>query len=200
MEAQGSFNLKCIKNFCSETVPHDFIYRAKTVFDNNNLLEHCRVVNVTLWDPQVLIKNLIIFCPARKVIVHPIRWKDGSKSYEGPRKFYGLKEDLLLISRVYRSDRGHQVLAHDPGILSQTHSFLIEPFLLLHKGGIIREFCEFIISHVDITFSQLGGIIRQLYEFIISHVDIGITPSDILALWHQTKYNDHVSLNLEYQK
>ena len=140
----------------------------------------------------MLIKNLVIFCPVCKGIVHPIRWKDGSKSYEGPRKFCGLKEDVLLISRVYRCDRGHQVLAHDPGILSQTHSFLIEPFLLLHKGGIIREFCEFIISHVDITFSQLGGIIRQLYEFITSHVDIGITPSDILALWHQTKYNDQV--------
>ena len=111
MEAQVSFNLKCIKNFCSETVPHDFIYRAKTQFDYNNLLEHCRVSNVTVWDLQVLIKNLVIFCP---------EWKDGSKSYEGLQKLYGLKEDVLLISRVYRCDKGHQVLAHDPGILSQT--------------------------------------------------------------------------------
>ena len=178
MEAQVSFNLKCIKNFCSGAVPHDFIYRAKALFDYNNLLENCRAVNVTVWDPQVLIKNLVIYCPVCKGIVHPIRWKDGSKSYEGPRKLYGLKEGVLLISRVYRCDKGHQVLAHDSGILSQTHSFLIEPLLLFHKGGIIRE----------------------LYEFIISHVDIGITPSDILALWHQTKYNYHVSLNLEYQK
>ena len=142
------------------------------------MLKHCRVVNVTLWDPQVLIKNLVIYPPVCKGIVHPIRWKGGSKSYEGPRKLYGLKEDVLLISRVYRCDKGHQVLAHDPGILSQTHSFLIEPLLLFHKGGIIRE----------------------LYEFIISHVNIGIAPSDILALWHQTKYNYNVSLNLEYQK
>ena len=120
MEAQVSFNLKCIKNFCSETVPHDFIYRAKTQFDYNNLLEHCCVSNVTVWDLQVLIKNLVIFCPECKGIVHPIWWKDGSKSYEGLQKLYGLKEDVLLISRVYRCDKGHQVLAHDPGILSQT--------------------------------------------------------------------------------
>ena len=125
MEEQVSFNLKFIKNFCSETVPHDFIYYAKILFDYNNLLKHCRVVNVTLWDLQVLIKNLVIYPPVCKGIVHPVRWKDGSKSYEVPRKLYDLKEDVLLISRVYRCDKGHQVLAHDPGILSQTHSFLI---------------------------------------------------------------------------
>ena len=104
MEARVSFNLKFIKNFRSETVPHDFIYRAKTLFNYNNLLEHCRVVNVALWDPQVLIKNLVIYCPVCKGIVHPIQWKDGSKSYEGPRKLYGLKEDVLLISPTYRRD------------------------------------------------------------------------------------------------
>ena len=120
MEVQVSFNLKCIKNFCSEAVPHDFIYRATTLPDYNNLLEHCRVVNVTAWDPQMLIKNLVVYCHVCKGIVHPIRWKDGSKSYEWPRKLYSLKEDVLLISRVYRCDKGHQVLAHDPGILSQT--------------------------------------------------------------------------------
>ena len=162
-------DLKCIKNFCSETFPHDFIYRAKTLFDCNNTLEHCRITIVTVWDPQVLIKSLVIYCPVCKGTVRPIRWKDGSKIYEGPRKLYGLKEDVLLI---------YQVLAHDPDILSQTHSFLTEPFLFFHKGGIIRE----------------------LYEFIISRVNIGITLSDIFALWRQMKYDYHLSLNLGYQK
>ena len=83
---------------------------------------------------------------------------------------------MLFISRVYRCDKVHQALAHDPDILSQT-LLLTELFLLFHKDGI-----------------------RELYEFIISHVDIGITPSDILALWHQMKYDYLVSLNLEYQK
>ena len=35
---------------------------------------------------------------------------------------------------------------------------------------------------------------------IIYVVNIGITPSDILALWHHTKCNYHVSLNFQYQK
>ena len=119
-----------------------FIYCTKTLFDYNNSLEHCRVANVTMWDPHVLIKNLVnlvIDCPVCKGIVHPKRSKNRSKSYEGPPKLYGLKEDVLLITRVYRCDRGHQVVAHDPGTLSQIYSFLIEPFLRFHKGGIIRE-------------------------------------------------------------
>ena len=48
-EEMGSF--KCIKSFFSETVHRDFKYRAKNLFDYNNSLEHCRVTNVTVWDP-----------------------------------------------------------------------------------------------------------------------------------------------------
>ena len=35
---------------------------------------------------------------------------------------------------------------------------------------------------------------------IIYVVNTEITPSDILALWHRTQCNYHVSLNFEYQK
>ena len=47
---------------------------------------------------------------------------------------------------------------------------------------------------------QKGVKIRKLSQLIIYVVTIGITPSDILALWHHTKCNYHVSLNLKYQK
>ena len=178
MEAQVVFNLKSIEKFCSETVPWDFIYRARNVYDCSNLLPNINVTNVIVWDPQILIKNLSIYCPICKGFVHPIRWKDGTKRYEGPRKLYGLKENVLLISRVYRCEKGHQILAHDPEVLSQSNSILMEPFLLFHKGGITRE----------------------LYEFIISHIDIGLSPFNIHVLWRQIKYNWQVSLKIQYQK
>ena len=47
---------------------------------------------------------------------------------------------------------------------------------------------------------QKGVKIRKISQLIIYVVTIGITPSDILALWHHTKCNYHVPLNLKYRK
>ena len=45
MEAQVLFNLKCIKSFCSETVPNNFIYCAKNLFDYNVRALSCNKCN-----------------------------------------------------------------------------------------------------------------------------------------------------------
>lgn len=60
----------------------------------------------------------------------------------------------------------HQIIAHDPAILTQS-KYLNPPFLLYHKAGITKE----------------------LHNFIISHANAGLSINDIQAIWLQMMYD-----------
>ena len=82
------------------------------------------VPDVMLWDPLSYFPELFLFCPScdeqgKREYLHPIRWKDGSTVYDQPRLLYGLRSDVLLAGRVYLCKNKHQILSHDPCILSQ---------------------------------------------------------------------------------
>ena len=61
----------------------------------------------------------------------------------------------------------HQIIAHDPFILSQVKDILPCPFVLFHRSGVSRE----------------------LHRFIVSHAKAGLTISEIQSLWLQTMYD-----------
>ena len=131
------------------------------------------VHDVILWDPLSVSSNLTLCCPnclessGMNQSLRATRWKDGRTKCDEPRRLYGLTNNVLLVSRVYVCDRRHQIIAHDPSVLSQVKGMLPIPFLLFHKAGVTRE----------------------LHSFIISHANAGLTISEIQTLWLQTMYD-----------
>ena len=135
--------------------------------------EEHTVDDVIIWDPLTASSNLALWCPfcaECSGLNRPLkatRWKDGKTTCDQPRRLYGLTNNALLVSRVYVCDQRHQIIAHDPGVLSQVQGVFFIPFLLFYKVGITRE----------------------LHGFIISHANAGMTISEIQTLWLQTMYD-----------
>ena len=135
--------------------------------------EEHTVDDVIIWDPLTASSNLGLWCPfcaECSGLNRPLkatRWKDGKTTCDQPRHLYGLTNNAFLVSRVYVCDQRHQIIAHDPAVLSQVQGVFFIPFLLFHKVGITRE----------------------LHGFIVSHANAGLTISEIQILWLQTMYD-----------
>ena len=76
------------------------------------------VPDVLLWDPLFHFPEVVLLCLSYNVTntqetLNPIRWKDGSKDYDQPRLLYGLRNDVLLVGRVYLCRNKHQILSND---------------------------------------------------------------------------------------
>ncbi|XP_067025755.1 uncharacterized protein [Acropora muricata] len=130
--------------------------------------------DVLVWDPLSHFSDKILLCPSCNdknihEALHPIRWKDGSNDYDQPRLLYGLRNDVLLVGRVYLCSSKHQILIHDPGILCQTKENFLLPFTLFHKSGVTRELCRFCTSHIS----------------------AGMTIVDVQVLWQQTLFDEY---------
>ena len=140
------------------------------------------VHDIILWDPLSVSSNITLCCPncleysGMNQSLRAIRWKDGRTKCDEPRRLYGLTNNVLLVSRVYVCDRKHQIIAHDPYVLSQVKGILRIPFVLFHKAGVTRE----------------------LHSFIISHANAGLTISEIQTLWLQTMYDAYGSRREAY--
>ena len=133
------------------------------------------VPDILLWDPLLHFPELVLLCPScdekntTQETLKPIRWKDGSKDYDQPRLLYGLRNDVLLVGRVYLCRNKHQILSHDQGILCQLRADFQPPFLLFHKIGVTRE----------------------LFRFFTSHISAGMTICDVQVLWHQSLFDEY---------
>ena len=132
------------------------------------------VPDVMLWDPLSYFPELFLFCPScdeqgKREYLHPIRWKDGSTVYDQPQLLYGLRSDVLLAGRVYLCKNKHQILSHDPCILSQVRDEFQPPFVLFYRVGVTRE----------------------LFQFFTSHIRVGMTIADVQVLWHQSLFDDY---------
>lgn len=87
------------------------------------------VPDILLWDPLTYFPEVILFCPSclEKNVqehLHPIRCKDGSNDYDHPWLLFGLRNDTLLVGRVYLCRNKHQILSHDQSVLSQVKDSL----------------------------------------------------------------------------
>ena len=78
--------------------------------------------------------GLVLRCPSCEEQglfeqLHPIWWKDSSRTYDQRRQLYGLRNDVLLVSRVYLCKNKHQILSYDSGIICQLNwNFLLRLF------------------------------------------------------------------------
>ena len=146
-----------------------------------NTCEGFLVPDILFWDPTLYFSGLVLRCPSCEEQglfeqLHPIRWKDGSRTYDQPRQLYGLRNDVLLVSRVYLCKNKHQILSHDSGIICQIKGEFLPPFVLCHKVGVTRE----------------------MFQFVTSHVRAGMTISDIQILWQQTLFDEYGLRKLFY--
>ena len=161
------------ENICTVTGPIRAVPRGDYL--RTKLGDSCEaflVPDILFWDPTVYFPSVTFLCPSCEEQglfkeVYPIRWKDGSRTYDQPCHLYGLRNDVLLVSRVYRCRNKHQILSHDPGIITQIKGEFLPPFVLCHKVGVTRE----------------------MFQFVTSHVRAGMTISDIQVLWQQTLFD-----------
>ena len=141
------------------------------------------VPDIILWDPMSFFPGRVILCPTCdeqgvKEDLHPIRWIDGRKTYEQLRLICGLRNDVLLVSRVYLCKNKHQIISHDSGVLTQIKDDFPPPFILLHRAGVTKD----------------------LFQFVISHIRAGMTVSDVQVLWHQSLFDEYGLRKLCYVK
>ena len=160
--------------YCISTGPLRAVPRGEHIRRLGISCESFLVPDVILWDSMSFFPDRIIFCPSCneqgvKEDLHPIRWIDGSKTYEQPRLLYGLRNDVLLVSRVYLCKNKHQIISHDSRILSQLQDDFNPPFVLFHRAGVTKE----------------------LFQFVISHIRAGMTIADVQTLWHQSLYDEY---------
>ena len=128
---------------------------------------------VIIRDPLTASSNLALWCPfcaecsGLNRHLKATRWKDGKTTCNQPQHLYGLTNNALLVYNVYVCDQRHQIITHDPAVLSQVQGVFFIPFLLFHMVGIMRE----------------------LHGFIVSHASAGLTISEIQTLWLQMMYD-----------
>ena len=102
MSKQNEFIQDCIQKFVNKDFPTGFIYTSSMHIKETLPDKECYMLkDVIVWDPQVIRPNLQLKCLACTKDfqwLHPVRWKDGHKSYEGPRSLYGVYNNVMLVS------------------------------------------------------------------------------------------------------
>lgn len=62
-------------------------------------------------------------CSSSELLASTVRWQYGTESERSePRKIYGTHGVTLLIGRVYKCSKGHEVVGYHPGIMEQADS------------------------------------------------------------------------------
>ena len=144
----------CIVQACTEFPNHPqcmLIHSPPTVGDPLTPLSYL-VPPVLLWSPQEQFIATSFSCPActtpSNSHLFPSGWRDGTSERLIPRRIHGIHSTVLLVTRMYKCQRGHEVLGYDPGVLSQVPSHGMIPFRLWHKTGATRELIEWVHSLV----------------------------------------------------
>ena len=112
-----------IENFKQLMVTNPPSPVAPTIMDNDPIEFLCP--DILLWSPLDIFPNLC--CPVCadalvRTELSPLRWQVGNSERTQPRKILSSKSIVLLVSHVYKCSQGHEVIAHDPGILSSIPS------------------------------------------------------------------------------
>ena len=117
-------------------------------------------------------------------ILTPCKWKDGKSERDMPRQIYCVNVPVLLVSRVYRCTRGHEIGGHDPRLLERIPSGDIK-FHLGHKLGFTAELCSlvFAVASGGQTFHESELFLAQRY------------PDNFAE--RQCRYSRHVTKYLE---
>lgn len=92
-------------------------------------------------------------CNGKKSFLRAVAWKDGRTERNDPRRLFGLSAPVVLVSRVYRCQMNHEVIAHDGDILMQLNK----------RDGPPRKVQTTISSYVlsGLTFSKIAQLLKS---------------------------------------
>ena len=125
---------------------------------------------VILWSPLEQFSNILpdVKCPKcialglNGVSLCATGWRNGAEGERSePRKVYGIDGVTLLVGRVYKCSKGHEVLGYSPEILRKIPDYFI-PFQLWHITGFTRGFIEMTVSLITAGLSISG--IRTFFQ------------------------------------
>ena len=159
------------------------------ITDNNMLCPR-----LLLWSPLEQFKSLILnvalcaVCTAAgrrdSRLTPSAKWQDGSTERRQPRKIHDSRGIVLLVSRIYKCKHGHEILGHDPSILSCIpHS--LQPFRLWHKTGVMKQLVEDISTFVEtgIPISSIESLLfKQYRKDFIRHTSL-LCHGDSFEQW-----------------
>lgn len=125
---------------------------------------------ILLWAPTEQFPSLFpngILCPMCEENPSQLQlygWKDGSGgSRNEPRKIHGICNVILLVSRVYKCNKGHEISASNPKIIACHPIPQLIPFQLWHITGFTVDFIDYVVSLVTAGVS-LGTITEVVSE------------------------------------
>ena len=129
---------------------------------------------IILWSPLEQFKDVLDDkqgwqCPKCSEMnnLKAVGWRDGSSGPRSePRKTYGANGVTLLVGRVYRCSKGHEVLGYHPQIVRRIEACFV-PFRLWHITGFTSEFTALIVALVTAGIS-IHGIRDVLNQRLIS--------------------------------
>ena len=125
---------------------------APTITDYNPMTFLCP--DILLWSPLEQFQLTNLQCPVcasagiTGAVLSPSRWQCGTSERTQPRKILSPKGVVLLVSRVYKCTHGHEIIGHDPDIISCITPWVI-PFHLWHKTGVIKDLIDDISILID---------------------------------------------------
>ena len=163
---------------------------SPTITENSDNAVQMLCPRILLWSPLEQFQSFllsVVVCAVCKAAGNnsgliPSRWQDGSSERHQPRKIHDSRGIVLLVSRVYKCVRGHEILGHDPSVLLCVPKHL-QPFLLWHKTGVTKQLVEDISTFVETGIPILSIeslLLKQYRKDYIRHTMIssqGLTHS-----------------------
>lgn len=143
----------------------------RTLSDNMECPLMFALPPIILWSPleQFAFLKKTIVCPKCSSAwvnstLCPSGWRDGKRGPRSePRKLYGFKCIVLLVGRVYKCCKGHEVLGYNPAILREIPVCFI-PFRLWHITGFTVECAELIF-----VLMSAGMSIHGIRDILLKH-------------------------------
>ena len=128
------------------------------------------ILPLIIWSPLEkhpgCISDLCPKCDDNSSKLHPTCWCDGQLGHE-PRLLHCVHTNALLISRVYKCDKNHEVLGHHSTLIERLSnagyaSFI--PFQLYHRTGFTTALIKFTTSMLN-----AGCNLLQLENILLSN-------------------------------
>ena len=109
---------------------------------------------IIFWSPLEMYPNVEVICNICNEELSPMEWTASThSSINAIRTIHGVHSPTLLVSRMYKCNKKHVIIAHNASILNKIPSETMMPFQLSHKSGFTNEFAMFIYEFAATSVS-----------------------------------------------
>ena len=134
------------------------------------LIDHL-ILPVIMWSPVEQYPNLTHVCPKcsedtfceSSQSLTPIAWTSGCNPKFSPRLIHDVNCNVLLLSRVYKCNNGHEIYGHHRYFVEHEETKSRVPFLLWHSTGFTVSFIDH-LEQLICSGMSLQECERNLYK------------------------------------